>query len=104
MLCLDRCDCAEIGMPDTADDDRQAIMQLIEDESATYWNRDHDAWAKCWVRAPYIRKSGWWTPGSITYREGWERISGRMRGLIGQPAPGSSGRDPARERQPADRA
>ena len=75
-------------MPDTADDDRQAIMQLIEDESATYWNRDHDAWAKCWVRAPYIRKSGWWTQGGITYREGWEQISGRMRGLIGQPAPG----------------
>ena len=91
-------------MQDAPDEDRQAIMQLIEDESAGYWNRDHDSWAKCWVQAPYIRKSGWWTQGGITYREGWEQIEGRMRGLIGQPAPGRPGRNPAGEYQPADRA
>ena len=65
-----------IDMQDTTDDDRQAILRLIEDESAAYWNRDYDAWALCWVQAPYIRKSGWWTQGGITHREGWQQISG----------------------------
>ena len=75
-------------MQDTADDDRQAIMKLIEDESASYWNRQYDAWAQCWVQTPYIRKSGWWTGGGITYRAGWQQISQRMKDQIGLPAPG----------------
>jgi DNA-binding CsgD family transcriptional regulator len=76
------------GMQDATEDDRQAIMQLIEDESAAYWNRNYDAWAECWVQAPYIRKAGWWTQGGITYREGWRQIAERMQETRGLPAPG----------------
>lgn len=75
-------------MGDKTDDDRAAILQLIEDESAAYWHRNYDAWARCWVEAPYIRKAGWWTQGGITWREGFEEIAGRMKDSLGQPAPG----------------
>jgi hypothetical protein len=75
-------------MQDSTEDDRQAIMQLIEDESAAYWNRNYGAWAECWVQAPYIRKAGWWTQGGITCREGWRQIAERMQESTRLPAPG----------------
>jgi DNA-binding CsgD family transcriptional regulator len=63
-------------------------MGLIEEESRAYWNREYDAWAKCWVKAPYVRKAGWWTQGGITWRQGFDEIAGRMREQAIVPPPG----------------
>src|SRR5262245_46811871 len=75
-------------MEDRPDADREAILRLIEDESAAYWNRDYDAWQRCWIQASYIRKAGWWTQGGITWREGFEQIAGRMKKSLSVPPPG----------------
>ena len=61
------------------DDDTRAIMKLLADESAAFWNKDFDAWARCWVHAPYVRRMGWWSLGGVTYRRGWDEVSTRAR-------------------------
>jgi hypothetical protein len=69
---------------DGSDADQEAILQLIADENAAYWRRDHAAWARCWVEASHIRRAGWWRYGGVTYREGWSEISARMRRFMEQ--------------------
>ncbi|MBX3059665.1 MAG: nuclear transport factor 2 family protein [Anaerolineae bacterium] len=65
-----------------------AILQVIADESAAFWHKDFDAWAKCWVHAAYIRRLGWWAEGGITVTEGWDALSERVRTtMIAYPEP-----------------
>jgi DNA-binding CsgD family transcriptional regulator len=67
----------------TAGEDRGAIIRVIEDETAAFWNKDYDAWARCWVHAPYVRRWGWWAArGGVTVRDGWEQQADRMRQLM----------------------
>ena len=37
-------------------------------------NKDWEAFEKCWVHEPYLRRVGWWSLGGVTYREGWEGV------------------------------
>ncbi len=76
----------------------EAILRVIEDETAAFWRKDFEAWARCWVQAPYIRRFGWWTLGGITCREGWDQISGRMKELMNEfPEPNPSAHQVRRE-------
>jgi hypothetical protein len=56
-----------------------AIMNVIEGESAAFWNKDYEAWAQCWVHAPYVRIMGWWARGGITVIEGWDALNERIK-------------------------
>ena len=66
------------------EDDKRAIVRVIESESAAFWNKDFDAFARCWVQAPYALRIGWWSRGGISAQDGWpaiaERIGDRMAG------------------------
>ena len=85
-------------MADEKDEDREAILKVVEDETTAFWRKDFEAWARCWVQAPCIRRFGWWTLGGITHREGWDRIGGRMRELMDQhPEPNRSAAEVRRE-------
>jgi DNA-binding CsgD family transcriptional regulator len=85
-------------MPGAAEDDREAILRVLEAETVAFWNKNYDAWAQCWVQAPYIRRIGWWSLGGVTYRAGWDKIGGRMRELMEEnPLPNSSAADVRRE-------
>src|SRR5258708_17039313 len=55
--------------------DAEAIMRVIESESAAFWNKDFEAWSQCWVHSPYVRVMGWWALGGIVVVEGWEALS-----------------------------
>jgi|GEM_PF-698348 len=62
--------------------DSTEIMNVIQGESAAFWNKDYDAWASHWVHAPYVRIMGWWKDGGISVREGWDTIGTRMQKLM----------------------
>jgi DNA-binding CsgD family transcriptional regulator len=72
--------------------ERAAILRLIEDETAAFWNKDLNAWARCWVHEPYIRRWGWWAArGGMTVRDGWDQQVDRMRLLMAKnPQPNRS--------------
>jgi hypothetical protein len=59
-----------------------AIMQVIADESAAFWNKDFAAWAQCWLHTPDIRMMGWWARGGITVIEGWDALSSRVKATM----------------------
>jgi DNA-binding CsgD family transcriptional regulator len=60
-----------------------AILRLIEEETAAFWNKDLAAWASCWVHEPYARRWGWWAArGGMTVRDGWDQQFERMRSLM----------------------
>src|SRR5262249_24653611 len=44
-------------------------------ETAAFYNKDFDAFARCWVNASYIRRLGWWTRGGVSDRKGWEDLA-----------------------------
>jgi DNA-binding CsgD family transcriptional regulator len=66
-------------MKPSAKEDRQAIMQVIEAETTAYLNKNYEAWSRCWVHGPQIRHWGFFGPGGIVVREGWEDHGERMR-------------------------
>lgn len=57
----------------------EAILNVIAVESAAFWNKDYEAWAQCWVHAPYIRSMGWYPKGGVSYVAGWETLSAHTR-------------------------
>ena len=63
-------------------EDREAILDLMAAESDAFWNKDYDAWARCWVQAPYVIRAGWWSLGGVTFRRGWQELSERTRKAI----------------------
>jgi DNA-binding CsgD family transcriptional regulator len=87
-----------MDMSDAAEADREAILALIAAETTAFWNKNYDAWAQCWVQAPYVRRIGWWSLGGVTYRAGWDEIGKRMRDLMDEnPLPNSSAAEVRRE-------
>ena len=60
--------------------ERQAILAVIEGESAAFWNKDYDKWSSYWVQEPYIRTMGWWKDGGVTVVEGWNQRAERSKG------------------------
>jgi len=59
--------------------EKAAIMDVIEAESAAFWNKDYEKWADCWVHEPYIRTMGWWKGGGVTVVQGWEERDERSK-------------------------
>ncbi|WP_194774565.1 YybH family protein [Pararhodonellum marinum] len=59
--------------------EKQQIMQVIENESAAFWKKDFDAYADLWVHEDYIRTLGWWAAGGVTVVEGWEERCKRTK-------------------------
>jgi DNA-binding CsgD family transcriptional regulator len=49
-------DSEEPAMPDASQDDRAAIIAVIEAETEAWVRRDLDGWAECWVQADYVRR------------------------------------------------
>jgi DNA-binding CsgD family transcriptional regulator len=56
-----------------------AVMKVIEDDTVAFYNKDFEAYARCWVQAPYARRLGWWTHGGVVDRSGWDEIATRTR-------------------------
>lgn len=74
-----------------SDDDRDAIMRVIEEETAAYFDKDFERWASCWVQAPYVRRWMWFGQGGITVREGWDQQGPAMKQAMAvNPMPNSS--------------
>lgn len=59
--------------------EKAAILKVIEEESAAFWNKDFAAFAACWVHGPHVRTMGWWADGGVTVVEGWEERSRRTQ-------------------------
>jgi hypothetical protein len=38
--------------------DQAAILRVIEDETAVYFNKDYEGWTQYWVDAPDARRIG----------------------------------------------
>src|SRR5262245_48884910 len=65
-----------------------AIMKVIEEENAAFFNKAFDAFARCWVNASCIRRLGWWTRGGVSDRKGWEDLArGTVEQMRENPAP-----------------
>lgn len=70
------------------EEEKAAIMELIAEESAAFWNKDFEKFAACWVHGPHIRTMGWWEAGGVTVVEGWEeRASRTKRHMAASPEP-----------------
>jgi hypothetical protein len=81
-----------------AGDDVRAILKVIEEESAAFWNKDFEAFARHWVHEPYARHMGWWSRGGITAICGWREIGMRMKWQMEQnPEPNPTARAVRRE-------
>ena len=65
-------------MGDGTDRDRAAILRVIEEETAAYFNKDYDAWSRCWVHTPRVRRWGWMPANGMTLHEGWDQESAAM--------------------------
>jgi hypothetical protein len=75
-----------------------AIMGVIAAESEAFWNKDYDAWAQCWVHAPYARVMGWWARGGVTVVEGFDALSTRIKeNLLANPEPNPTASQVRRE-------
>ena len=59
--------------------EKEAILTVIEEESAAFWNKDFEKFAACWVQGPHIRTMGWWETGGVTVVEGWEERARRTK-------------------------
>lgn len=59
--------------------EKAAIMGVIDNESAAFWNKNYDQWAAQWAHEPYIRTMGWWEGGGVTVVEGWDERAERSK-------------------------
>jgi hypothetical protein len=79
--------------------DTAAIMRVIAGESAAFWNKDYEAWARHWVHSPTIRLMGWWPAGGVAVVEGWAALSTQIQGLMAaNPTPNPTATNVRRER------
>jgi DNA-binding CsgD family transcriptional regulator len=59
--------------------EREAILRVIEAESAAYLAKDYEAWAKCWVQTAYVHRWVSTTRRGVNVWDGWERQGRPMR-------------------------
>jgi hypothetical protein len=62
-----------------SEDEKAAILEVIDRQATAFWAKDFQRWADTWVHAPYIRRLGWSEPGGVSSVEGWEAIGARMK-------------------------
>lgn len=61
------------------EEEKAAILKVIDGESEAFWNKDYEKFASYWVHEPYIRTMGWWQAGGVTVVSGWEERSARTK-------------------------
>ncbi len=59
--------------------EKAAILEVIEQESKAFWDKDFNKWASYWAQEDYVRTMGWWARGGITVVEGWEQRGPRTK-------------------------
>lgn len=75
-----------------------AILQVIGEESAGFWNKDFARYANCWVQEPHVRTMGWWADGGVTVVEGWEERAQRTQAhMTASPEPNPTATDVIRK-------
>lgn len=73
---------------DNNNTDLDAIMAVVNRETAAFWEKDFAAWADCWAHAPYTRTMGYWPLGGVSVVEGWTAQSALIRRMMDEnPAP-----------------
>lgn len=79
-------------------DDRQAILALIDAETAAYFAKDFDAWARCWAQEAFVRRFAWFARGGMLLNVGWsEEAREQRKSMSAYPTPNSSMRQLARD-------
>ena len=68
--------------PNKESNEFEPIMEVIAAESVAFWNKDFEAWSRCWSQTSYVRLTGWWADGGITVIKGWEALSNQMKKLM----------------------
>lgn len=71
-------------MGSESDEDRDAVLRVIEAESAAYLEKDYDAWAACWAHAPYVRRWVSTTRRGVDTWDGWERQGRPMKRFMAE--------------------
>ncbi|QYO77595.1 LuxR C-terminal-related transcriptional regulator [Devosia salina] len=61
------------------EDDRAELIALMHAQRAAIWTQNFQAWADCFVPAPYTVRFGYWAGGGTFVRRGWDEISRRAR-------------------------
>lgn len=51
-----------------------AVLDVIAEETASFYRRDFKTFAECWAHEPTIRRVGWWTRSGVTDTWGWEEL------------------------------
>lgn len=83
----------------TLEEEKAAILDVIERQAGAFWAKDFQRWADTWVHAPYIRRLGWSEPGGVSNLEGWETIGARMeKNMVENPKPNLTPAKLVRER------
>lgn len=68
--------------------EKAAILEVIAEESAGFWEKDFAKYAACWVQEPHVRTLGWWEDGGVTVVEGWEARAKRTQAhMLASPEP-----------------
>ena len=68
--------------PVDLDNEREAIMAVIDGESKGFWNKDFEQWSSYWAQEEYIRVRGWWKDGGIVTVDGWKENSAGTKTLM----------------------
>ena len=63
-------------------DDKAAIMKVVQEETAAFWNKDYKALARHWVHAGYVQHHVPSPAGGIIVLRGWGPISKTIRQYI----------------------
>jgi hypothetical protein len=63
-------------------DGKAAVMKVIQEETAAFWNKDYKALARCWVHAGYVRHNTPSPNGGVAIIKGWGTISKLIKKLI----------------------
>ena len=72
----------------TVEDERAAIMDVVEQQAAAFWAKDFVRWSDTWVHADFVRRVGWSPAGGVVSAEGWDAIGGAMKKTMADnPAP-----------------
>lgn len=76
----------------------EAILSLIDAETAAYFAKDFAAWQACWAHGAYVRRFAWFARGGMILNVGWEQESAEQRrSMAAYPAPNHSMQQLVRE-------
>lgn len=74
------------------------VMAVLDAETKAFWDKDFDAFARCWGSEAYVRRGGWWQRGGIAWLRGWDTLADlAQRQFAENPAPNPSAQAVRRE-------